>query len=242
MIESLSADELLPRLKPYFELAYEAGGEVLGEVGKELTSKASGGVTSLGLRAFGAIHRAVRNRIGRARAKKQLSAELKDAANDAEREAAYRRFLDADPELRKSLVTLLHRRDYLQALRGFCDDLPISDLVPGSHRLSDVFVPPRLTAASSRSEPTSSLYQATYDQLLSGKSHIVLGEAGSGKSSLARWLTAKLADSLLNDDSSVALDHMRLPIYVSAADFKPTNWSTSVREAIDGQLGLRGLA
>lgn len=242
MIESLSADELLPRLKPYFDLAYEAGGEVLGEVGKELTSKASGGVTSLGLRAFGAVHRAVRNRIGRARAKKQLNAELKDAANDADREAAYRRFLDADPELRKSLVTLLQRRDYLQALRGFCDDLPISDLVPGSHRLSDVFVPPRLMAVSSRSEPSSSLHHATYDRLLSGNSHIVLGEAGSGKSSLARWLTAKLADSLLNDDSSVALDHLRLPIYVSAADLKPKNWSTSVREAIDSQLGLRGLS
>lgn len=242
MTKGSATDELLSRLKPFIDSALETGGDVLGEVGTELTSKASGGITSLGLRALGAVHRAVRNRLGHARAKKKLDSDLQTATNDAAREAAYRRFLDADPELRKSLASLLERRDYLQALKDFCDDLPISDLVPGRHRLSDVFVPPKLNAVSPTSDPQSRVALAVHDRLFSGSNHIILGDTGSGKSSLARWMARTLATELLSDENALALDHLRLPVYVSAAELKRTNWSTALGEAIDGQLGLRGLS
>lgn len=89
MIEGLSTDDLLPRLKPYLAAARQTGGDVLNEVGTELTSKAVGSLTGLGFRALGAVQRAIRNRFHHARAKKQLDLDLDASRSDADRESAY---------------------------------------------------------------------------------------------------------------------------------------------------------
>ncbi len=155
MAERSSTDDLLSRLGPYLEIVRGAGGDILDEVGSELTQKAAGGITSLGLKTAGAIHRAVRNRFRRARAKRNLDEELASAKSLTEREAAHRRFLSADPHLRDSLAALLERRDYLLALQAYCDDLPISSLVPGQFRLGEVFIPPLLIPEVGRTRSQS---------------------------------------------------------------------------------------
>lgn len=233
-------EELLGRLKPFLDFARGASGDVMKEVGSTLTEKTVGGLTSLGVRTAGAVHRAIANRFARSRARHRFTKEMAQAGDNAAREAACRRFLHADPFLRQSLAALLERRDYLRALQAYCDELPLIDLVPGNHRLGEVFVTPDLIATGL--EPNRSETNCRPERLLDGRHHFVQGEAGSGKSTLGRWLAGRMAGDLLNDHQAPALDQLRLPIYVSAAELSSRSWAQALREASDAQLGLREIS
>ncbi len=242
MTESDIGDDLLSRLRPYLDSVRDAGGDIIEEVGSELTQKTSAGITGLGLKTAGAVHRAIRNRMSRAKAKKQLDADLKDAQTPAEREAAHRRFLSANPFLKESLEALLERRDYLLALADACNDLPIADLVPGGHRLRDVYVAPTLVQLSGDENTPRADRKTGQHALPDEGSHVVFGDAGSGKSSLARFMAGTLALTILQNENATALDQHRLPVYVQAAGLTDGSWAAALQRSVTNQLGLRHIA
>lgn len=239
-MEGETIDALLSRLQPYLDLARKAGTDVLGDVGGALTEKAVGGLTSIGVRTAGAVHRGMRNRFQRSRALTKFQKEIEQAESTGTREAAFRKFLQSDPFLRDSLAALLERRDYLRALRAWCDELPMIDLVPGDHRLEEVFVRPVLIAAGNPTagRPATSMPE----DLLEGGHQFVHGDAGSGKSTLARWLVGQIANRLLSDNEAPALDQLRLPVYVAASMLESRSWAQALRDASDSLLGLRELS
>lgn len=233
-------DDLIERLRPYLETARASGGEIIGDVGSEIGQKAATSVTGLGINALSAVHRAIKNRIGRSKARKNLATDIEQAKTQAEIEQAYRRFLQQDPTLQQSLAALLHRREYLIALRASCEDLPVTELVPGHHRLGDVFIPPKIAPLATA--PRSQAPDISAMRLFDGEDHYVIGDAGSGKSSLARWITICLTDQLLHGEHVAALDQLRLPVYVSAAELGEMNWSSALAHAVNRQIGLRSLS
>lgn len=233
-------DELISGLRPFFDRAREMGSEILGDIGSDLGEKAAGGLTDYGIKATSAFGRAIKNRFDRRRAKGRLGDDLAEANTDAERELALRRYLSADPTLRKSLATIVERRNYLGALAEICDDLPVTELVSGHHRLSHVFIPPDILGPEGSHQ--ASPRPASPTLFGSDADHLILGDAGSGKSSLARWLTIASVRSVLTDENSVALDQLRLSVYLSAADLQDTNWTDALHHAVSKQLGLRGVS
>lgn len=240
---SINLDSLTPELRPYIEEALKDGASFVSDLGDELSSKAAGGLTSLGVNAATSIVKAIRNRRRRSRAWHQLESSWRDASDDSSREAAIRAFLAEDPRFASSLEMLLIRRDFVRAMLHACQRLPFVELIDTERELSDVYVP--ATVRQPESQDEQSLASADLiEEILNADDgqYLIEGPAGSGKSVLARHLVATACHKLLDGRQVVAFDQLRLPVYVSARDLGPGDFTSAVDRAVEATLGPLGIA
>lgn len=187
---------LTSELPPYMQ-------EVLSKVGQDVAADfIAKGVEAL---VKGAGHGAqsiaisLRNRLRTSSQSKEALESFAEAwaqADDgSEREAAIRKLLEADPQFATSASVLIQRRDYAIALRDCAAELPVAGL-ESSVSLRDVYVPLPLLAANSDGKRAEQIDAA--DLALEGN-HLVISEAGGGKSSLLRSLAFHEASRLLDD-------------------------------------------
>lgn len=239
----VNPDHLAHELRPYLAGALEAGPDLLADIGSELSKKATGGLTSLGVNAATSIIKAIKNRRERSKAWRQLAQEWAAARNEADRERAIRKFLARDPVFKASVEMLLIRRDFVRAMLIACERLPFVESLGTEYKLSDVYVPTDLAHVGGGDKPSPG--DADYvTKLLESEEgqHLVEGIAGSGKSVFARRSVAIACHRLLNEQQTVAFDQLRLPVYVSARDLAGADFTSSLHRAVAVTLGPLAMA
>ncbi|NMN06477.1 MULTISPECIES: NACHT domain-containing protein [unclassified Novosphingobium] len=239
----VNLDSLTPELRPYIEEALKGGASFVSDLGNELSGKAAGGLTSLGVNAATSIVKAIRNRRRRSKAWHQLENSWRDASDDSSREAAIRAFLAEDPRFASSLEMLLIRRDFVRAMLHACQRLPFVELLDSERELSEVYVPAALRRAEAEDEQALGSADLI-EEILSADDgqYLIEGPAGSGKSVLARHLVATACHKLLDGRQVVAFDQFRLPVYVSARDLGAGDFTSAVDRAVEATLGPLGIA
>lgn len=240
---SVNLDSLTPELRPYIEEALKGGASFVSDLGDELSSKAAGGLTSLGVNAATSIVKAIRNRRRRSKAWHQLESSWRDASDDSSREAAIRAFLAEDPRFASSLEMLLIRRDFVRAMLHACQRLPFVELIDTERELSEVYVPTAVRRPQAEEEQSRGSADLIEEILNADDGqYLIEGPAGSGKSVLARHLVATACHKLLDGRQVVAFDQLRLPVYISARDLGPGDFTSAVERAVEATLGPLGIA
>ncbi|THD81666.1 MAG: hypothetical protein E7812_02275 [Phenylobacterium sp.] len=213
---------LTSELSPYMQEVLSKAGQ---EVAADLIAKGMEALVKGAGRGARSIAISLRNRLRSSNQSKEalefFTEAWAQAGDGPEREAAIRKLLETDPQFATSASALIQRRDYAVALRDCAAELPVAGLET-SVSLPDFYVPLPLLAENSdgkRPEKVDAAHLA-----LEGN-HLVISEAGGGKSSLLRSLAFHEASQLLDDSTALAFDQLRLPVLMharamlSAADF-----------------------
>jgi hypothetical protein len=215
---------LTSELPPYMQEVLSKAGQ---DVATDLIAKGVEALVKGAGRGAQSIAISLRNRLRTSSQSKEALESFAEAwaqAGDGpEREAAIRKLLETDPQFATSASALILLRDYVVALRDCAAELPVAGLET-SVALPDVYVPLPLLAENSdgkRAEKVDAAYLA-----IEGN-HLIISEAGGGKSSLLRSLAFHETSQLLDDSTALAFDQLRLRLH-HAATSVPHNVSHTV--------------
>lgn len=249
----IDLDQLASQLEPIFAGLRKEGAEFAGEVGAEISKKASGGLISLAFNALSSLGKAGWIRFKSIRARRNFERRWREALSRDAREIIIRDLLAADPKLANSLYALLVRRDFVRAVLEYAEHLPNIGLLDPTRRLSEIYVRLNISpivgsetvynrGSVALVEQASFIERDAVDFLRSGN-HLVEGAPGSGKSTLARQLVASEAKRLIESKDLVALDQSRLPVLVSARSLElaKSDISSSLYGAVNAEMAFAGL-
>jgi hypothetical protein len=227
---------LTAELPPYMQEVLSKGGQ---DVAADLIAKSVEALVKGAGRGARSIAIALRNRLRTSDQSKEALkcfAEAWAQASDVqEREAAIRTLLEADPQFATSASALIVRRDYAVALRDCAAELPVAGLET-SASLRDVYVPLPLVAENPEDGKRAEKVDAAH--LALEGNHLVISEAGGGKSSLLRSLAFHETSQLLDDSTALAFDQLRLPVLMHArAMLSTADFSSALRLGATEVLG-----
>lgn len=203
----------------------------------------------------------LRDAAGKNKAFKDLQKQLKKAANNNEKEAAIRNFLQAslerDSELKAYIEAIIYRRDYLLAMRSYCEQIPnLSGYNLGNQTVSGVFVQQPLALRREQkaeedqedsTEPTTqkqlpvSKVSKSLSELVKDEkgSLLITGEPGLGKSMHFRKTVIDLINDILSPQNSIDFVSAPLPLYIPAYLFKQYgDFTTTVEKAVLSTLDV----
>ncbi|MDB5439014.1 MAG: hypothetical protein JWM33_1441 [Caulobacteraceae bacterium] len=209
---SIDLNYLISELPPYMK-------EILGKAGPDVASDLiSKGMETLvrgagrGARSIAvSLRERLRSSSESKKALTSFTAAWARAGDEPQREAAIRELLEASPQFASSVSTLIQRRDYVFALRDYAAELPIAGL-EASVSLDEVYVPLPLFGESTVGDRRE--VEAAW--LAREGNHVVISEAGGGKSSLLRSLAFRETQRMLDDQTAIAFDQLRLPALIHA--------------------------
>ena len=227
---------LTAELPPYMQEVLSKAGQ---DVAADLIAKSVEALVKGAGRGARSIAISLRNRLRTPNQSKEALDSFAEAwaqAGDApEREAAIRTLLEANPQFAMSASALILRRDYAVALRDCAAELPVAGLET-SASLRDVYVPLQLVAENPEDGKRAEKVDAAH--LALEGNHLVISEAGGGKSSLLRSLAFHEASQLLDDGTALAFDQLRLPVLMHArAMLSTADFSSALRLGATEVLG-----
>ncbi|MER9642564.1 NACHT domain-containing protein [Mesorhizobium sp. M0239] len=231
----------------------EEGGTFAELLGTELSKKASGSLAGAAISLVQSLGKAAWKTVRSSRARRKFQRRWSASASSVQRQQAIRQLLTEDPKRAQLLSGLLLRLDFLRAVAEHAEQLPNIGLLDATRRLSEVYVPLKIrqisdtksfnTLPSGEALRANSIFDGSPTDLLHSGNHLVEGAPGAGKTTLARWLVAFEARSILEDRSKVAFEKIRLPVLVTARSLQTaqSDFAAALHRAVNLEMSLASL-